>query len=348
MSATPNTVLARDAVSTRNRLDFLDGIRGTAALLVVLQHALEHWYPAFALWSSTYLNLGRVGIVAFFLVSGYVIGLTLTRQTIRTFAVRRLWRLYPVYWLATIVWIVVDLPSGRFDDYGLFVIAANLVMVQGGIPGIAAILPPAWTLGIELLYYVQSAVAKAFGKLRLSVLLGYLWLACFGAMAGANAHLGTDFTGVSPLMLLFASLGLSIFIRDSQGGREWIGLLATAVTVVPVLSMMLLQEQPAGPQWEVLSFNFSNAVGIALFAAFYYRRSSPVMPAVLWLGAISYALYLFHAPVMSLIQRIDPPTALAVVLVVSVSLGAAWIVHRFVEQPSIEVGRRLSEPLART
>ncbi|WP_175470108.1 acyltransferase [Curtobacterium sp. MCBA15_001] len=154
-------------------MEFLDGIRGVAAFLVVIEHTAEAWVPGYTQWSIDTVNIGRVGIVAFFMVSGYVIGLTLSHQPVRTFAIRRFWRLSPIYWLATIIWVLVDLPdTDPSSSYSLFVIAVNVTMLQGAIPGLVGILGPAWTLGAELLFYVQTAVAKQANVLRGSVYLG--------------------------------------------------------------------------------------------------------------------------------------------------------------------------------
>ncbi|MFJ4221400.1 acyltransferase family protein [Curtobacterium luteum] len=329
----------------QGRLEFLDGVRGVAALLVVVEHALERWVDGYTQWSVDTINMGRVGIVAFFMVSGYVIGLTLTHQTIRTFAIRRFWRLYPVYWLATAVWVVVDLPhTDPVSSYGLFVVVANLTMLQGAIPGLVGILGPAWTLGAELVFYVQTATSKAIGLLRASVYLGYAWLALFVAMAAANAIRGGTATAIVPLMLFLASLGHSLHLRDSVGSRAWIGLMAAALVVVPAASVPLLSSQPGDlTPWSVVGFTASHVVGIAFFLVFRRLRFRTFPRWLLWLGSVSYALYVIHASVIRMVEYLALPAPVAVPTVVVVALGAAWVLHRFVEVPAIARGRRLSQ-----
>ncbi len=329
----------------QGRLEFLDGVRGVAALVVVLEHALESWLDGYTQWSVDTVNVGRVGIVAFFMVSGYVIGLTLTHQTVRSFAIRRFWRLYPVYWLATTVWVLVDLPrTDPLSAYSLFVVVANLTMLQGALPGVTGILGPAWTLGAELVYYVQTAFSKAVGLLRASVHLGYAWLALFAAMAVSNAVRGSSFTAIVPLMLFFASLGYSLYLRDAVGSRAWIGLMASALVVVPACSVPLLSSQPADlAPWSLVGFNASHVLGIAFFLTFRALRAEPFPRWVLWLGSVSYALYVVHASVIRAVEYLALPGVVAVPVVVVIALGAAWVLHRFVEVPSITRGRRLSQ-----
>ncbi|HEY2673131.1 MAG TPA: acyltransferase family protein, partial [Rugosimonospora sp.] len=92
--------VSTDVVDRTRRIEFLEAVRGSAATLVVLQHLLADEFPAYQRWTYHHVDLGRIGVVAFFLVSGYVIPLSLTGQTLRTFATRRFFRLYPSYWVA--------------------------------------------------------------------------------------------------------------------------------------------------------------------------------------------------------------------------------------------------------
>jgi peptidoglycan/LPS O-acetylase OafA/YrhL len=84
---------------TGRKIEFLEAVRGVASFIVVLQHLVAAEYPAFEAFSREWVDAGRVGVVAFFLVSGYVIPLSLQRQDTRTFLVRRVYRLFPLYWL---------------------------------------------------------------------------------------------------------------------------------------------------------------------------------------------------------------------------------------------------------
>ena len=82
------------------RLDFLDNLRGIAALAVFLSHAGHKVSPAFRTYLEPYFNLGSWGVVLFFLCSGFILPLSLERQgSLGRFWVRRFFRLYPLYWI---------------------------------------------------------------------------------------------------------------------------------------------------------------------------------------------------------------------------------------------------------
>jgi peptidoglycan/LPS O-acetylase OafA/YrhL len=143
------------------RIVFLDCVRGIAASIVVFGHFFElhsqHGIgPSgtspgpYARWSLENLNLGRMGVAAFFLVSGYVIPLSLERQSQRTFWIRRFFRLYPVYWIALPAYLLMASISG-WNLVSAPTLVLNLLMVQGAVVAVS-LLPPGWTLGIELVF----------------------------------------------------------------------------------------------------------------------------------------------------------------------------------------------------
>jgi peptidoglycan/LPS O-acetylase OafA/YrhL len=333
-----------DATTGHHRIEFIDAIRGVASLLVVIGHGLEAWYPSFATWSLHWVNPGRVGIVAFFVVSGYVVGLTLTKQSPYVFSVRRFWRLYPIYWLSTLTYIAVAYTTGTpTPEFSAFVIVTNLLMVQGFI-GAPSYLGVAWTLGIELAFYAQSVLFKMARALYWSVLLGFFWFAVFGGLALLNWTQGKQFSAVVPLMMFTASLGYALFLWDTRRSVFAGAYLAVAAIGVPLVGYVLALNQDTSPEgvWPASGFNLSYLAGLALFGAFYAARSISFSPRLLWLGAISYVLYLLHTIVIEALDRVDLPRPLLVLAATAGALVLADLLHRWVEQPSTDVGRRLT------
>lgn len=311
--------------------------------MVALQHPLEVAFPDYKSWSLEYINMGRVGIVAFFLVSGYVVGLTLSNQTPRVFSIRRFWRLYPVYWAATIIYVLTLAATGTVSpDTTLLVVLVNVSMIQGFV-GVYSILGVAWTLGVEIAFYAQSVVGKFARILDKTVWLGLFWITVFAAMGVANFIAGFDFSAVGPLMMFTASLGFSLYLWERNRSRALLTLGPLALFAVPVLGWFL--ESSGGgvsDGWTPLGFDLSYALGIAVFASCYAYRNRRSSPTLLWLGKVSYALYLFHPIVIVAIEPLDLPPALFVAIACAASLVVAWAVHVLIERPATDFGRRAS------
>jgi len=63
-----------------SRLDFLDALRAVAALAVILQHGLELSVPGFMVWTTRNFSFGQAGVCLFFLISGFIIPLSLEKS----------------------------------------------------------------------------------------------------------------------------------------------------------------------------------------------------------------------------------------------------------------------------
>ena len=84
-----------------SRLDFLDALRGIAALAVFFAHAYQGISPAFLKWQYRYFEPGQWGVFVFFLISGYIVPVSLERHgSLVRFWIGRICRLYPLYCLS--------------------------------------------------------------------------------------------------------------------------------------------------------------------------------------------------------------------------------------------------------
>jgi peptidoglycan/LPS O-acetylase OafA/YrhL len=350
------STVARSGVTTARyddgrRIVFLDCVRGLAASLVVLEHcfglqtqrATLSGPGSFTRWSLEYMSPGRVGVVAFFLVSGYVIPLSLERQSLRTFCVRRFFRLYPVYWIALAAYVAVAWSDVSHDVLSPPRLVLNLLMVQGAV-GAVSILPPGWTLGIELVFYAQSAAAAARRWLDRAMQLGWVWLASLFCLALGASISGRDTHPSLALFLLTAALGHSLYLRDRDGSRRWRSLLASAFVIVPVSAVLGEGQTPAAEGgWQPISYALSWALGVALFGVLYALRHRDLGRALTWLGSVSYSVYLVHPTVFAAVALLWSTSNAGALLVGLAAVPfVAWALHVALERPAIAAGRRLS------
>jgi peptidoglycan/LPS O-acetylase OafA/YrhL len=320
------------------RLNWIEWVRGIAAALVVIAHFLAGVLPEFDEFSRTVLDLGRVGVVAFFLVSGFVVPLSYRRQTTGVFVVRRVSRLYPVYLVVLAVTVVFFYPRADWSSaswWGELLLNTTMLQQLFG----ATIITVAWTLAIELVYYFQQIFFKTIKLLDLSWVLGYFWAVVFvGAILGEHV-LQRELPISFPMLLAVSCIGhgLSLVYGGLLASRHVV--LMTLVVAIAIVSSVAFR---AGydPLWPPLLYITSFLGGLLFFAAAFAVRNRFELRWAIWLGGISYALYLSHSVTGEFIRQ-SPPELLwpAFCAATVTAVASAWLLHKFVEQPFIRLGR---------
>ena len=271
--------------SPAGRFRELDVLRGLAALSVVFFHYSFHGtryfnnYPFF-FWPGEY------GVHLFFVISGFVIYYTIERsRTVQDFLFSRFSRLYPTYWVALailFVWAVLD-PARRLWWHAF---AVNFTMLQRFVdfPDVDTVY---WTLGVELVFYAVMTLVFLFGQMHRIVIVGLAWLAA-GTAWGCVHHfnvLDDHSIGNTYFILPYAPYfvaGVMFYLIYSRGLRVlYAGTIALAAAVVWLIQGPLV--------FGITLFIF----GIFALAVAGWLRFL-VNPVTLWLGAISYPLYLVH------------------------------------------------------
>lgn len=318
--------------SEQERLVNLDVLRAVAALLVCLHHFDRGDEPALGLISAG----GYLGVNIFFVLSGFVIPLSLHRSGFRyrdtgTFYAARLIRLYPAYLAAAVLAVGLHYVStlvpgfaGNQPAYTWKILWTNATLTSD-LLGQPWIVPIFWTLAIEAQFYVLVALSFPLLVARPP----WSAVAVLAAWILAPLVLGIGAT-VFTWTALFA-LGIVTFLY-----RE---ALLPACWALPVFA--------AAAAVEVFMHGWASAsigVGTAAFVAFGPRIRSRGLVAI---GAVSYSLYLIHTliggRVINFTSRL-PDYALihwlALALAVLLSLAAATVLYYLVEKPSHALSRR--------
>jgi peptidoglycan/LPS O-acetylase OafA/YrhL len=345
------------------RLRYVDALRGIAALLVLWLHvansyrALSSETAAHVRWLNDFvseIDIGRIGVVVFFLISGFVIPFSIrpgSAAPIGSFAIRRVLRIYPAYWLSVPLAAFVFFWSGtRPFTAGDFLV--NLTLLQE-LFGVGDANPVCWTLLVELAFY-----ALCIGLLLCRSLQSARRVAIVCASMAALHLFGVFMIWIGrPVMTIGAAfwmLNLSIMLWgtlcrfDRRGDRlatlAFFGVGVLYVLALPAASIAIGKSLPI--------YTVSYAIGVLVFIAGtrFVRIETRVTD---WLGRISYSIYLFHPIVFQpiFVWLMTRPAAspwrtqhLAVYLVANLvlTLIAASLVFRFVERPMIRLGHRLA------
>ena len=145
------------------RVKELDSLRGLAALMVMWYH-----FTAFRPQASLGFTYGLTGVDLFFMISGFVIFMSLTHvKTSLQFVINRISRLYPTYWACvTITFLTITLYNHvDFNQTEIITYISNLTMFQFYL-NIRDIDDSYWTLIIEMTFYIVMLVLFHFKKLH--------------------------------------------------------------------------------------------------------------------------------------------------------------------------------------
>ncbi len=357
MGTEPATVTQPAAPKKSSRNASIEGLRGFAALLVVISHvngiAVDRGFaPGWQKWVDTVLlnHLGTFGVCAFFCISGFLILQSLLKsKSLGEFAINRVKRIYPLFIAMQLVAFPIalvlesDLMPYRKQPTALIGhFFSNLFFIPGVFEGPLA-QKNAWTLSYEAVFYVTSAliflglglskngavrvIATVVGiaaAVALLILRPYFWFFAVGTLT----YWMFSMVKTAPSWLKIAPLGL-------------VGMVA-AYLLLPAAGRTGFTVSDA-PLWVAclpLSFIF--------FATLVYEEgwlSSFLQQGWLQhLGAISYSLYLVHPFVLHPLRMVigKLPASIGpyafIVLGLGLSIWVAGLTFKWIE---VELTRKL-------
>jgi peptidoglycan/LPS O-acetylase OafA/YrhL len=284
-------------ISVPVRYNELDALRGMAALMVIFFH--------FVLYADRYGSifiLGTTGVDLFFMISGFVMLLSIQKiTTAKQFIVSRFSRLYPTYWTAvtfTFILIVLECVF-RFNknSYDIPKYLGNMTMFQYylSIPDLDG---PYWTMIIEMLFYIVIIMLYQLNALKYLIPGGIL---C-SITTTILCNYFYDFAFVKEIIYWFPLiLYLPLFLTGTlfyqlYTKRTQIIYRYTCIVVCLLIQISLFKF--AGRSNYYISVNQYSSMLIIyyiLFALFIHGKLQFIVSSVtLFLGKISYALYLIH------------------------------------------------------
>lgn len=321
----------------RVHVPFIDGLRGVAALYVVLSHLYEFsvaGHPSNPLWYKPFglLSFGHEAVCVFIVISGYCLMLPVVaargeaaRWSLPQFVRRRARRILPPYFatLGLVIAAIVMVPalqreSGTPWDVTLpnltvgNVVSHLLIVHNWFVEWRWGFVPPMWTVALEFqIYLVFGVLLLPLWRRRggAAVVLVAFALASMAALAGGGF--------AYPYLLVGFSLGMAAaavsWSEDAEHrrlrGLDWSRLALVAVLALPAiyaaLSLVPVDGVPSFPQ----DLFTSAAAALALVALGLedrgpiWRFTARLLSSGLLsgLGRFSYSLYLTHYPIVALV-----------------------------------------------
>lgn len=334
-----------------SRLQELDALRGIAALAVVCFHFTMRCDEAYC----RFLRIGATGVELFFIISGFVIFMTVQRSADgREFIASRFARLFPTYWAClTITFLVkVALTTLYFHKAvtGAMLVQylVNLTMLQHffGVPHVE---DAYWTLTIELIFYVLIYVLLRLRLLRHIEHIG-LWLVLVLAAWQQIPQVRLAYLSAArllPLMDFFPLFLAGIVFYKIRSER------VTAYRYALIAICFAAQMANCGGRLYYISYQQYLVALVLYFLCFllfvHGRLRFIVGRPTVWLGLISYALYLIHHEISEALllpmlhNRLHLPIFVCYGIALAVVVALAAFITFYIEVP----GRKRFRDVAR-
>ena len=342
-------------------MDSLDLLRGLMALGVAFYH-FTIWYPAFQpgrFVAATAAKVGHYGVEGFFIISGFCFfhgygpgdfrGSGLAR-----FHLKRFLRIAPLFYAAALTGALLGLPAGPGPTPRI--LAENASLTFGLFHPNHALVLGGWSIGLEYVFYlVFPALAWAEARFR-----GFLWCAAGAAFLASLPYTlwlvpeatrdekFHTYVQMANHGYLFLCGGL---VARARARFPWrvtrTGFLLGAVALGLAFSRHLRQFYDHFTVMEGPQRYLFVALCLALVALFAFRDFPPsrLKRAGIFLGEISYSVYLVHPFAHEAVVRLGPPDlapALGLGAALTLTLGLAALTHRWIEVPAMRLARRLT------
>lgn len=340
----------------QGRIRYLDGLRGLSILLVLIWHFYGPTYASYLPFGNRYGHLpivrdGWVGVNMFFLISGYVIFVTLERcNGFADFIIRRWLRLFPAMLLISALIFLFDHSTHLTAPYSGSKWADFL-------PGLSFISPSFWHALFHIdLRSMDGVFWSLYVEVAFYVIFGLLYFG-FGTRVAIAGLLALNIVTLSGRTVLSAT-GATPLVARSIEPFEWLGfnlfswfasgaLFASAgksksrLTFLLAIASGIFAALVFNSQFPLLLSNRIMLLSVVLiFAA---AQRSPIVQKILtskiliFLGFISYPLYLLHNDIgialIAFASSVFPaiPVSILPPLIAVIVVGIAWIVARHIE-----------------
>lgn len=353
-------------------LAFIQGLRGIAALLVVLWHASRYLGPyGTGTGGSLFAPGGTLGVDLFFLISGFIMVHT-TRNNDASwkyfveFAIKRATRIWPVWIVAVAVYMASRADTAFLADPVQF---ARLLHSLAFVPTADApvdvppvygfpVLNVGWTLNYEMYFYAFFGIAMLFGRWRWVAFFAWLgatllvipyatghlasgsdWIRLLSLSPAHQPEYSPRYLGLvsNPLILMFVAGVVIGLIHRSRFVIDSVPLLAV-LAAGAATGVVVQYALPFRSDHGLLGWGLSLVPLMLILIVASKRIPLPTPAWLVYAGDISFSLYLFHPTVQESFDRVAlafgyrPAGYSAIVVTTVLSIAVADVAHRCIER----------------
>jgi exopolysaccharide production protein ExoZ len=318
----------------------LDLLRGLAILLVVLVHCQEESKAIVPGLTWFARECGGLGVQLFFIVSGYTMMLTfgnrLDLAAVRSFYIRRVLRIAPLFWIAIVFYLVVTQGQGitNFAPGGVSmrdVLLTFFFLHWSSVTAYNSVVPGGWSIAVEMQFYLLFPLLIYLFRRRNGPMLCYALIALVSVIGqfAADHYLIPRLAASLPSGQAYLADGITTSWLPRQATCFGFGIL--------LYDYIELKSRPTFGALFLVGASLSSALGaeVALLAAiaFVVLTSNLSMSLVELLGRHSYAIYLIHFAVLSAVAGLFHVGLVPLFVLVS---GASLAFSYYLIEPLIE------------
>jgi peptidoglycan/LPS O-acetylase OafA/YrhL len=310
----------------KSRIEVLDSLRAIAAMAVLVFHTSYHF------------NFGRYGVQLFFIISGFVIFKTVeSTKNVKEFIIKRFFRLYPAYWVAIIITTIFVNVFSTSKHITVKEFLFNLTMFQEHFK-VENVDWSYWSLTPELFFYFYMSILIFFKATKYIFPVCMAWMAII--LTNYFFNIETFFIWIKFFNIRHGQLFIAgimfyrIFYQKGNLLHNYLMLAGTFITSVLVYT----------PQYNFRDIAIIIPLTYGLFLLFIYGKLGFLKyKPLIFLGSISYPLYLIHQRIAFTIKENYNYTSnpfLIIALILCFVL-VAYLIHLLIEKPTQKIVKKL-------
>ena len=329
----------------------LDLFRFFAAFGVVLYHYVA-WYVLNHPQNSPILDsvesvtrYGYMGVPLFFMISGFVILASALNRTNLEFAISRVTRLYPVYWLCVSLTAVLIFYSKMGNDsLDMVMYLVNMTMLQSYV-GVGDVDGVYWTLAKEIQFYLCIFILLSFRVIHQVRIWVSIWIVLIITFRFFQQPF---FLGmfISPEYSPFFIAGVAMFMIRKEGQSVFYLAVLLVSAILACDSIYQIAPNMTKHRDEYVRW-VSICINLAMFMVFYavasHKIKLSIRPLYLIIGGLTYPLYLIHnvagkIVMDSMVKSLGPEAVIVIACILAIFVS--FIIYQYYE-------KRVATPLKR-
>ena len=330
----------------------LDVVRFCAFFAVFNHHVLPRTGNS-PVWNCV-ANACGFGLSLFFVLSAYLISLVLLQEReqtgrvrLRDFYVRRALRIWPLYLVGLAIGVLRALSHGVLDDQKMWFLAA-LFLAGNLLPANGILMSHLWSISVEEQFYLLFPSPGSFGrKGMLTCALLLLVAANVSLWHFARLHAALDttvwFSSFVQFQMFASGILLALLDEKIPRRRPYLAGLCLLVSGLMAFAAQWSFHLKSQGEFATSASALCAGYGLVALACCLFLvgvQQLPTWSPFVYLGKISFGLYVFHIPVMALLGERLHTVSLNIVSVFAGTVLLASASYHFLEKPFLQLKRR--------